>query len=405
MGRAQSVGAKPLELGAKLLCRWRGVEFKSCEVIERKVKSLPDGTPHPSGEWEYYVHYDGLNRRLDEWVPLDRFDLGSATEEGKMTRNHTAKRKHEHEEHEEEGELDLATLKEHEEATKVKNINRIVIGAWQMETWYFSPFPKEYSRADVLYICEFDLNFFSRKEQLDRYVKTKCVHFHPPGDEIYRETKQIQGKEYNISIFEVDPKEQRLYCENLCLLAKLFLDHKTLYYDVEPFLFYIICEVDADGAHMVGYFSKEKVPSSAEGGGEYNLACILTLPCYQRRGYGKLMIAFSYELSKREKKLGTPERPISDLGLVSYRSYWVYALLEILQKHRGSISVHELSEMTSFRTEDVVKTLQAFNLIRYFGGQHSILVTPKTLEQHFTNAKPNWVIDDAKLKWTPYHGR
>ena len=71
-------------------------------------------------------------------------------------------------------------------------------------------------------------------------------------------------------------------------------------------MFYIICEVDEDGAHMVGYFSKEKSPSHAEGGGEYNLACILTLPCYQRRGYGKLMIAFSYELSKREKKLGTP---------------------------------------------------------------------------------------------------
>jgi len=39
-------------------------------------------------------------------------------------------------------------------------------------------------------------------------------------------------------------------------LAKLFLDHKTLYFDVEPFLFYILCEVDKVGAHLVGYFSK-----------------------------------------------------------------------------------------------------------------------------------------------------
>lgn len=52
-------------------------------------------------------------------MSLDRFDLGSHTEEGKMTRNQSTKRKHDHEEHEEEGELDLATLKEHEEATKV----------------------------------------------------------------------------------------------------------------------------------------------------------------------------------------------------------------------------------------------------------------------------------------------
>jgi GNAT superfamily N-acetyltransferase len=50
----------------------------------------------------------------------------------------------------------------------------------------------------------------------------------------------------------------------------------------------------------VGYFSKEK--NSEEG---YNLACILTLPCYQKKGYGKFLIAFSYELSKLEGKVGS----------------------------------------------------------------------------------------------------
>lgn len=38
-----------------------------------------------------------------------------------------------------------------------------------------------------------------------------------------------------------------MYCQSLCLLSKLFLDHKTLYYDVDPFLFYVVCEVDDDG--------------------------------------------------------------------------------------------------------------------------------------------------------------
>ena len=34
----------------------------------------------------------------------------------------------------------------------------------------------------------------------------------------------------------------KLFCQNLCLLDKLFLDHKTLYFDVEPFLFYVLTE-------------------------------------------------------------------------------------------------------------------------------------------------------------------
>lgn len=36
----------------------------------------------------------------------------------------------------------------------------------------------------------------------------------------------------------------------------MYLDHKTLYYDVEPFLFYVMTEVDKQGCHFVGYFSK-----------------------------------------------------------------------------------------------------------------------------------------------------
>ena len=38
-----------------------------------------------------------------------------------------------------------------------------------------------------------------------------------------------------------------IYCQNLCLLVKLFLDHKTLYYDVEPFLFYVLTINDEYG--------------------------------------------------------------------------------------------------------------------------------------------------------------
>jgi hypothetical protein len=47
----------------------------------------------------------------------------------------------------------------------------------------------------------------------------------------------------------------------------------------------------------------------------------------------------AYELSKKEGKVGTPERPLSDLGLLSYRGYWTRVLLDILKKHKGNISI------------------------------------------------------------------
>jgi histone acetyltransferase MYST1 len=110
-------------------------------------------------------------------------------------------------------------------------------------------------------------------------IQKKCDLKHPPGDEIYRSG--------TLSMFEVDGKKNKVYGQNLCYLAKLFLDHKTLYYDVDLFLFYVLCECDDRGCHMVGYFSKEKHSEES-----YNLACILTLPPYQRKGYGKFLIAF-----------------------------------------------------------------------------------------------------------------
>lgn len=68
----------------------------------------------------------------------------------------------------------------------------------------------------------------------------------PPGDEIY--------KNGDLSVFEIDGKTNKIFCQNVCLLAKLFLDHKTLYYDVEPFLFYVLCKLEKNGYNMVGYF-------------------------------------------------------------------------------------------------------------------------------------------------------
>lgn len=104
---------------------------------------------------------------------------------------------------------------------------------------------------------------------------------------LYSYQNRIQSGALSFYCYRISCHFQ-LYCQNLCLLAKLFLDHKTVYFDVGPFMFYVLCEVDRYAAHLVGYFSKEK--DSHENN---NLACILTLPPHQRKGFGKFLIAFS----------------------------------------------------------------------------------------------------------------
>ena len=116
-----------------------------------------------------------------------------------------------------------------EEVARVRNINKIEMGEFQVETWYFSPYPEDFEELDVMYICEFCLKYMKSKTSLERH-RTKCDLMHPPGNEIYR--RDI------LSFFELDGHKHRQYCRNLCLISKLFLDHKTLYYDVDPFLFY-----------------------------------------------------------------------------------------------------------------------------------------------------------------------
>ena len=54
--------------------------------------------------------------------------------------------------------------------------------------------------------------------------------------------------------------------------------------------------------------------------------------------------------------MGTPERPLSDLGLLSYRSYWTHVILKILRDHK-SVSIQELSDMTAIQTEDIIRSV------------------------------------------------
>ena len=66
----------------------------------------------------------------------------------------------------------------------------------------------------------------------------------PPGEEIYRSD--------GLSVWEIDGRRHRVYCQNLCLVTTLFLETKTLFYGVDAFLFYVLTEWTDKGATILG---------------------------------------------------------------------------------------------------------------------------------------------------------
>lgn len=109
--------------------------------------------------------------------------------------------------------------------------------------------------------------------------------------------------------------------------------------------------------------------------------------------------ATGYLLTRVEKKIGSPEKPLSDLGLISYRSYWKDVLLQYLCNFGGKElsvkgnailrlparrnlstiafsrvpSISDISKEMAIDSYDIVSTLQALGMMKYWKGKHIIL--------------------------------
>ncbi|KAM5351834.1 hypothetical protein ACJ41O_004557 [Fusarium nematophilum] len=161
------------------------------------------------------------------------------------------------------------------------------------------------------------------------------------GEGNIRYVEEIVQDEGEWSIWEVDGEKDGLFCQNLSLFAKLFLDNKSVFFDVTGFNYFLLVytppakpssagaalslapaaasasEAPSAAPQITGFFSKEKMSWDNN-----NLACILVFPPWQRKGLGALLMGASYEISRREGILGGPEKPISDLGKKGYRRFW-----------------------------------------------------------------------------------
>ncbi|KAM0284136.1 hypothetical protein ACHAQH_002125 [Verticillium albo-atrum] len=253
---------------------------------------------------------------------------------------------------------------------------------------------------------------------LDRLAGTppgRKIYVHPRGRRtVLRavpEVKRGPGKKANAgirhieevvrdqgewSVWEVDGEQDGLFCQNLSLFAKLFLDNKSVFFDVTGFTYFLLvytppakappippadpsqAATDASDEkpvrpHIVGFFSKEKMSWDNN-----NLACILVFPPWQRKGLGALLMGVSYEISRREGVLGGPEKPISDLGRKGYRRFWGGEIARWLLGIGGIggafkndeetlVDVNDCSKGTWIALDDCIITLREMGLLNDAG--------------------------------------
>jgi len=390
-------------------------------IVQRQDNSLQiaEVVELDASKRRVYVHYVAHDRRNDEWVSLDSLRQpcatppahkrhgGSPTSPRQQPRarkrvRHDPRRKAPRGGGLHSSRVDPSVAHLLEEArhkkTAVKNVEAVIFSEWRLEPWYWAPFPEQFQNQ-ALYFCDWTLRYTTSQivavEHRDAFKKSKAPR-RPPGVRCYGPDDD------DVCLWEVDGEHEQLYCQNLCLLAKLFLDHKTLSFDAEPFRFYCLTKKSQgdDGVEehtLMGYFSKEKVSLL-----NYNLACILTLPQFQRRGIGTLMISLSYALSVREAKVGSPEKPLSDLGKLSYRAYWSHVCLSLLETYDGELPLKQLARTRGLCPEDVISTLEHLGLLREWRGQLVARADRREIATKLAAIKrPPRVCDERFMCWTP----
>ncbi|KAH6615599.1 histone acetyltransferase-like protein, partial [Chaetomium sp. MPI-SDFR-AT-0129] len=224
------------------------------------------------------------------------------------------------------------------------------------------------------------------------------------GQKMVEKVVQDEGE---WSIRQVDGEKDVLFCQNLSLFAKLFLDNKSVFFDVTGFDYFLLVHtpsavppssntdsstyrpiatpelssVQNSGtfnpgrSQIVGFFSKEKMSWDNN-----NLACILIFPPWQRKGLGALLMGISYEISRREGVLGGPEKPISDLGKKGYKRFWAGEVCRWLLGLNWSSSSPSLSShgvdttIDENETREIVVDVEACSQATWIAPEDCLLV-------------------------------
>ena len=73
----------------------------------------------------------------------------------------------------------------------------------------------------------------------------------------------------------------------------------------------------------------------------------------------------SYELSRRERRLGGPEKPLSELGKKGYLSFWEARVARVILESRtkSNSTVQEIAETAWMLVEDAIEALKKMGVV------------------------------------------
>lgn len=313
----------------------------------------------------------------------------------------------------------------------LRNIEQVVLGDVAFETWYYSPYPDElivpgdHSHSKItngdlanghlsdsshgvpavsgkvcprLHVCPY---CFAYSPNIEDYLLH--VRQHEQLEEDNPETTPLPESAIKVyenngyAVWQIDGEAEKLYCQNLSLFGKLFLEQKSVFFDTGSFLYFVLTYTPPSPSHspkvrrgqktspsnsvhlrtqVMGFFSKENPSWDSN-----NLACILIFPPFQHRQLGKLLMAVSYKLSGWEwvgGVIGGPEKPLSEMGKKSYLRFWSERIARFMmgespdadgkhvfekkRKNRVTLSkeemtIKEIGDRTGMLAEDVVAAL------------------------------------------------
>ena len=389
-----------------------------------------------------YVRFPDTDHRCGQWLPATLIDLSSSGQNWGVGINHV-------EVSSVSTEITPSMLRQRESGTLMDFLEErllrdvrtppslrymVYLDKFVFQSWYFTPCGALYPEFSPLnpelhdcYLCPYTWSMFSSQHQLERHVLKAGYNglTIPEAREVYRDDNA------GISLLEVSGSRSSTFCRNLVLVGKAFLENKLAGHDVHLYYFYVVClhqnkllaksggvsnncgfpfqipsaEASVSSSKLspmiiAGFFSWEK------GVEAYNLACIVTLPCFQSSGIGSFLITASYELAYRRGHIGTPERPLSDLGRSAYLSYWrrsiVKALLRLqtdlvgpfdmseslllqeqtqpaTQQQRLLVTPQDLAVQCKLDVNDVMETITTLGLVHHLSEQRTrLLVIPQS---------------------------